>query len=141
MLCRKGWKAIAVFVVVTGLLFRAEAELYSDFPAETSSNSALNLTLNVPDFALINHHATPHYLGSNSLPNLLPSLPPQDLFSQRFAAGSDPAPGAGLDELTWDTLWHNAQRIPINAVPEPSTLVLFAIATLLLGARNRRSRK
>jgi hypothetical protein len=141
MLCRKGWKAVAVFVVVAGLLFRAGAELYSDFPAETSSNSALNLTLNVPDFALINQPAAPHYLGSNSLPNLLPNLPPQDLFAHRFGDRIDPVPETGLDGLTWDMLWNQAHRIPINAVPEPSTLALFAVATLLLGTRNRRQQK
>ena len=141
MLCRKGWKAVVVSVVAAGLLFRAEAELHSDFQAETSSNSALNLTLNVPDFALINQITRPHYLGSNSLPDLLPNFPPQDLFSHRFGHRSDPSPESGLDGLTWDMLWSHAHRIPINAVPEPSALALFAVATLLLGARNLRSRK
>ena len=142
MLCRKGWKAVfVVSVVVTGLLFRAEGALASDFSPEDSADSALTLTLNVPDFALINQITRPHYLGSNSLPDLLPNFPPQDLFSHRFGHRSDPSPEAGLDGLTWDMLWRHAHRIPVNAVPEPSALALFAVATLLLGARNLRSRK
>src|SRR6478735_7712423 len=108
MLCRKGWQAVVVSAVVAGLLFRAEGASSSDFSTELSANSALTLTLNAPDFALINQISAPHYLGSNSLPELLPILPPQDLFSHRFAGGSDPTPDAGLGEFTWDTLWRDA---------------------------------
>ncbi|MGC3959261.1 MAG: PEP-CTERM sorting domain-containing protein [Verrucomicrobiota bacterium] len=132
MLCRKGWKAVVVIVAVTGLLFRAEGALASDFSPEISVDSALTLTLNVPDFALINHHAAPHYLNSNSLPELLPNFPPQDLFSHRFADRNDLPPSAGLDRLTWDTLWRHAHRIPVTAVPEPATLALVAIGGALL---------
>ncbi len=141
MLCRKGWQTVVVSAVVAGLSFRAEEAFSSDFPTDLSANSALTLTLNVPDFALINHHAAPHYLGSNSLPDLLPNLPPQDLFSHRFADGSDPLPSPDLDEPAWDLLWHDAARISIIAVPEPSSFALFAIATLLFGTRNLRERK
>ena len=141
MLCRKGWQAVVVSAVVAGLSFRAEGALSSDFPTELPANSALALTLNVPDFALINHHSTPNYLGSNSLPDLLPIILPQDLFSHRFADGDDALPSPDVNEPAWDMLWHDAARISIIAVPEPSSFALFAIATLLLGARNLRQRK
>ena len=144
MLCRKGWKAVVVFfVVAAGLSFRAEADLYSDFTVEPSSPAALELTLQVPEFALLNYHAAPHYLNSNSLPDLLSDLPPQDLFTYRSAPEFNPSRAAAhaTDDSAWDTLWNGAHRIPINAVPEPSALALLAIATVVLGARNLRSRK
>lgn len=141
MLCRKGWQAVVVSAVVAGLLFRAEGASSSDFSPELSANSALTLTLNVSDFALINHYVTPHYLGSNSLPDLLPNFPPQDLFSRRFTENGDPLLSPDLDEPAWDMLWHDVARISIIAVPEPSSFALFAIATLLFGTRNLRQRK
>lgn len=144
MLCRKGWKAVVVvFVVAAGLSFRADADLYSDFAVEPSVPPALELTLQVPDFALLNYHAAPHYLNSNSLPDLLSDLPPQDLFTYRstpeFNAGMTAADGT--DDSAWETLWNGAHRIPIHAVPEPSKLALLAAAALLLGARHLRPRK
>ncbi len=138
MLCRKGWKAVVVwFVVAAGLSFRAEADLYSDFAVEPSAPAVLELTLQVPDFALRNYHAVPHYLNSNSLPDLRADFPPQDLFTSRSTPEFTPGltADAATDVSAWDTLWNGAHRIPINAVPEPSTLALLAAATLLLGAR------
>lgn len=144
MLCRKGWKAVVVlFVVAAGLSFRAEADLYSDFAVEPSAPAALELTLQVPDFALLNYHATPHYLNSNSLPDLLTDLPPQDLFTYRSAPEFNPGMAAAnaTDDSAWETLWNGAHRIPIHAVPEPSALTLLTAAALWLGARNLRLRK
>lgn len=138
MLCRKGWKAVFVFIVAAGLWFRAEAELYSDLSIEPSSNSTLEFTLDVPDFALINHHSTSHYLGSNSLPDLLQDFPPQNLFTHRFADTAEPKPD--LDTPAWDNLWRVAPRVPINAVPEPSTFALLAVGALLLGSRRSPSK-
>jgi hypothetical protein len=39
----------------------------------------------------------------------------------------------------WDHLWHNASRVPVGIIPEPTVAALLASGALLLAAQRRRA--
>ncbi len=52
----------------------------------------------------------------------------------RFAVSANEDSG----DAGWDYLWNAASKIPINAVPEPSTTTLILTGAFLLGRRFRK---
>jgi hypothetical protein len=56
--------------------------------------------------------------------------------SPQIGMGDSSSKDSGVSE--WEYLWHNASCIPINAVPEPSSLALLTVGALLLGNRKLR---
>jgi len=46
-----------------------------------------------------------------------------------------------VSEPAWESLWRETLRIPINAVPEPTTLALAGIGAALVAARRWQKRK
>jgi hypothetical protein len=56
------------------------------------------------------------------------------------ATGINAGNGAGADATgsEWDYLWHNASRIPITSIPEPTTASLLIGGAVLLWSRRAR---
>lgn len=124
------------------MMLRAKAELYPDLSVAAFPPSALNTTVSLPDFGLVNHYPETDYLSSSNLPSLLANIPSQDLFADSGSLEVESESIAASDGVpAWDSLWQGASRISIAAVPEPSSLAVLAVGAALLGARKLRPRK
>jgi hypothetical protein len=137
MLCRKGLRAVVFCAVAAGLLFRAQAAIYPNLSLETFPVAPNDNPIHPPDFSLANYSAPTPALGSNTLPDLLAYVPATDLFtySSELDAELERATLKTPEVPAWENLWHGAARLPIPAVPEPTSAAILAIGAVVLGFR------
>ncbi|MCG8508392.1 MAG: PEP-CTERM sorting domain-containing protein, partial [Rhodospirillales bacterium] len=62
---------------------------------------------------------------------------PGTINSPQFSIASGPGSFVSFDQFTVDTLWSDSGYAPDNAVPEPATVGLFALCSLMALRRQR----
>jgi hypothetical protein len=132
---RNGCVALLLFVVA-GFLLPTHAELI--FPLDLTPELKLTPPSSAerePRFSLTTSFEGTTYLERNGSPFvagvLLKEIPASDTAALAcfFPTNSS--------HSQWDSFWHQT-TIPINAVPEPTTLGLLSVTALLFGVRRFR---